>query len=119
MTAERDRLAALLHEMQPSLKESTTRSLADRLIAAGVGFVGEARRRGVADSMEWVEDHAVVADLDVERLARALAKTKDWTPELAAELYAPGTDWLDVPEEWYETFRELAAAISAAYRENR
>jgi len=48
----------------------------------------------------------------VDRLAAALPGVM--SAKEAAEVYGEGMDPLDVPEEWYMTPREMAAAILAA-----
>ena len=53
--------------------------------------------------------------LDVERLARALPKVM--TQEECDEVYAVGTNPLDVPYEWFTTPRELATDILSALEE--
>jgi len=55
------------------------------------------------------------APLDVERLARALPKVM--TQEECDEVYAVGTNPLDVPYEWFTTPRELATDILSALEE--
>jgi len=55
------------------------------------------------------------APLDVERLARALPQVM--TQEECDEVYAVGTNPLDVPYEWYTTPRELATDILSALEE--
>ena len=55
------------------------------------------------------------ASLDVERLARALPKVM--TQEECDEVYAVGTNPLDVPYEWFTTPRELATDILSALEE--
>jgi len=52
------------------------------------------------------------APLDVERLARALPQVM--TQEECDEVYAVGTNPLDVPYEWFTTPRELATDILSA-----
>ncbi len=96
MTAERDRLAALLHDvaMEAYRQKRWAQApwptdmygwLADRLIAAGVGFL---RNFGtvtvsVNDIPEAVaiikEAERRANDLDVERLARAMRKASTYT----------------------------------------
>ena len=53
--------------------------------------------------------------LDVERLARALPQVM--TQEECDEVYAVGTNPLDVPYEWFTTPRELATDILSALEE--
>ena len=55
------------------------------------------------------------APLDVERLARALPQVM--TQEECDEVYAVGTNPLDVPYEWFTTPRELATDILSALEE--
>lgn len=47
----------------------------------------------------------------LERLAHALPEVMD--QPATDELYGPGYDPLNVPEEWYRTPREMATAIIA------
>ena len=54
------------------------------------------------------------APLDVERLARALPQVM--TQEECDEVYAVGTNPLDVPYEWFTTPRELATDIANMLR---
>ena len=74
------------------------------------------------DHIEGVTGHAFVrtfapdpAPLDVERLARALPQVM--TQEECDEVYAVGTNPLDVPYEWFTTPRELATDILSALEE--
>jgi hypothetical protein len=65
-----------------------------------------------------VEEYMVAQDpapLDVERLARALPQVM--TQEECDEVYAVGTNPLDVPYEWFTTPRELATDILSALEE--
>lgn len=51
----------------------------------------------------------------VDRLARALAATKGYTPAVHAEVYGDIIpDYLDAPHEWYMSPRELAEEIVAS-----
>jgi hypothetical protein len=59
-----------------------------------------------------MSDDGTLNLVDVETLARAIAATKGDRQSIES-LYELGTSWLDVPDEWFMTPRELATAILA------
>ena len=67
------------------------------------------------DSLILAIEAEARASLDVERLARALPQVM--TQEECDEVYAVGTNPLDVPYEWFTTPRELATDILSALEE--
>lgn len=101
MTAERDRLAALLMACEHGGVEDEAdyyRAYADRLIAAGVGFAATAHKpySWTCPECGTLVTSIVRPDIDVERLARALTRITLG----------------DLPE------KGLADEIAAAYRED-